>query len=193
MRSYCHAILHSGNLTRSVSTEHTQTLLTPALLTRFRKRSYPFYSYTRTPYIWSTREDLLAYESALQLEASVLGLIDRNVDGIPKEGSSGPLVERDLAHDPRSKVHLSTPVAEQNKENLREEEVTSENDGEQDPKAETDKIKHARIVSEIFERRIYPRWRELVHERKAVNAPCFSGLDRFDCGKFNHSTPSILN
>ena len=185
----CHASL--TNLTRPISTEHTQTLLTPALLTRFRKRSYPFYSYTRTPNIWSTREDLLAYESALQLEASVLGLIDRSVDGIRKEGSSGPLVERDLAHDPIDKVHLSTPVTEQNKENLREEEATSENDGEQEPKAETDKIKHARIVSDIFVTRIYPRWRELVRERKAVDGPCFSGLDRFDCGKFHHSIPSI--
>lgn len=46
-------------------------MLTAAILSTAKKREYAKYTYTRTADIWPTREDLIAYEEALALEAEV--------------------------------------------------------------------------------------------------------------------------
>jgi Fanconi-associated nuclease 1 len=52
-------------------TEHPAKLMVPALLTRFKKRTYPDYAFNRDPEIWTSRHHLLDYEKALELEALV--------------------------------------------------------------------------------------------------------------------------
>ncbi|KAK7455129.1 hypothetical protein VKT23_011000 [Stygiomarasmius scandens] len=48
------------------STQHLPSLLLPSLLTHFKKRTYPPYSYARSR-IWFNREEFLKYENALDI------------------------------------------------------------------------------------------------------------------------------
>ncbi|OBZ69278.1 hypothetical protein A0H81_10732 [Grifola frondosa] len=50
------------------STQQVSTLLTPCILTRAHKRSYASYLFARTANIWSSRDELLEYEEAIDLE-----------------------------------------------------------------------------------------------------------------------------
>lgn len=49
----------------------SNTILLPLILSRSKKRKYPDYAVTRTIEVFRSREHLLAYEAALQLEADI--------------------------------------------------------------------------------------------------------------------------
>lgn len=66
-------------------TEHPTALLLPELLNRFKKRSYSKIDYTRSNDIWSSREEVIAYEKALHLES----LLDEVIEG-PKDKDKAP-------------------------------------------------------------------------------------------------------
>jgi hypothetical protein len=51
--------------------DQAEAFLLPCILNRTRKRSYPSYSYCRSSTIFASRNELLSYEEALRLEASV--------------------------------------------------------------------------------------------------------------------------
>jgi hypothetical protein len=134
------------------STEYTQTLLTSALLTRFRKRFYPSYEYTRTADIWRTRDDLLAYEEALELEALVSGMID-GTSAFGQMNIASPAT-------PRLNVGASAVT--------KEETIPVDTEGAE-VKLESTKVQNARRVRDIFVRYIYPRWKELAQTRVAAD------------------------
>lgn len=54
-----------------VTEMESNTILLPLILSRSKKRKYPEYVATRTIEVFKSREHLLAYETALQLEADV--------------------------------------------------------------------------------------------------------------------------
>lgn len=53
------------------STQYTFQLLTASILAYSKKRNYGDYKARRTAGIWASREELIAYEDALKLEAEV--------------------------------------------------------------------------------------------------------------------------
>jgi Fanconi-associated nuclease 1 len=54
-----------------VTEMESNTILLPLILSRSKKRKYPDYTVTRTIQVFKSREHLLAYEAALQLEADI--------------------------------------------------------------------------------------------------------------------------
>ena len=145
------------------STEYTETLLTSALLTRFRKRFYPSYEYTRTADIWRTRDDLLAYEEALELEALVGGMID-GTSAFGQINTASPAT-------PRLNMGASTVTKEE------AIPVDTEGGNEAEMKLESAKVQNARRVRDIFVRYIYPRWKELAQTRVAADGETVQWLD----------------
>ena len=68
------------------SSDHpTGTLLLPAILTRFKKRTYADYTPKRNKCIWSSREELLEYEQALELRM----VLDEAVNPTPPKSRWG--------------------------------------------------------------------------------------------------------
>lgn len=67
--------------------------MVPALLTRFKKRTYPDYVFNRDPEIWTSRHHLLDYEKALELEALVDETLEAEVVSSAKiaESVSAPV------------------------------------------------------------------------------------------------------
>lgn len=52
-------------------TQYTTQLLTASILVYSKKRNYEDYKAHRTADIWASREELIAYEDALKLEADI--------------------------------------------------------------------------------------------------------------------------
>jgi Fanconi-associated nuclease 1 len=88
---------------RPSSTEHTPTLLTQSILACSKKRAYVAYEYCRTSNIWLSRDDLMAYEQALAIEAEIVALLD----GPGVLASTGPGRGRPLKG--KSPIKLETP------------------------------------------------------------------------------------
>ncbi|PPQ74783.1 hypothetical protein CVT26_004891 [Gymnopilus dilepis] len=92
-------------------TEHPTALLLPELLSRFKKRSYTKVDHTRSNNIWTSREEVLAYEKALHLET----LLDEVIEG-PKDKDKVPQTRnqsRPPAKEPITSAggkHLQTPL-----------------------------------------------------------------------------------
>jgi fanconi-associated nuclease 1 len=53
------------------STELSPKLMNASILSRFQKRFYPMYAHKRTTDIWTSREALLQYEEALEMQSKV--------------------------------------------------------------------------------------------------------------------------
>lgn len=65
-------LLQRINLVYFRSTEiESNSILLPLILSRSKKRKYPDYPATRSVEVFSSRDHLLAYEQALQLEADI--------------------------------------------------------------------------------------------------------------------------
>ena len=83
----------------------------PELLSRFKKRSYTKVDHTRSNNIWTSREEVLAYEKALHLET----LLDEVIEG-PKDKDKVPQTRnqsRPPAKEPITSAggkHLQTPL-----------------------------------------------------------------------------------
>ena len=56
-------------------TQYTPQLLTTSILAYSKRRNYEDYKARRTADIWASREELIAYEDALKLEAEVDDII----------------------------------------------------------------------------------------------------------------------
>ena len=183
------ALFRRANLVYFRSTQYTGDLLTPALLARAKKREYAAYVSTRTRDIWATREDLLAYEAALAVEAEVDILLEGTGFGraAPPDGS------RERSASSQTPVHLvgsdrsRTPVTpgERVRGAVAESPILIKGEvggGEE----ETERVRNARKVKEILER-VYPKWVDLV-QAKVETESRRKGLERFDCGT---STPVV--
>lgn len=158
-------------LTSHFSTQYAPTMLTPALLSRFKKRFYPQYKYVRREDIWPTREALVEYESALALEARVDGILE----------NSGPSRARSVASKtpgPQFKTPNTPALVARGKGKDKE---NCSMDDDDDLKADSPRVQDARLVKEIFES-IYLRWKGLV-AAKGEDEGRPAGLERFDSGE----------
>ena len=162
------------------STQYTEELLTPALLARAKKREYAAYTSTRTSDIWPTREALLAYEEALEIE----GKIDALLDGGSAWPNGGP--RRSTASRtpvPTAESRYRTPVTPRHATRAGSA-ATSDSPvvvkRELKVEEESERVRNARKVKELMET-VYPKWIDLVQTKREDN-PRRKGLERFDCG-----------
>jgi fanconi-associated nuclease 1 len=164
-------------------TQHTPTLLTPAILSRAKKRSYVPYEFKRTPDIWLNRADLIAFEEALSLEARV----DELLDGYPaasapaKRGRPAKSVTPAVNQTPARRVATQTPL--KTPASVYETPTKGGEDG--DGTMELNQRQQAaweviQLVNEIL-----PTWRDLVCVKGEVG-PRPGGLERFEAGRYPH-------
>ncbi|KAH7921382.1 hypothetical protein BV22DRAFT_1198248 [Leucogyrophana mollusca] len=191
-------VVRRANLIFFRSTQYTPDLLLPALLCRFNKRFYAAYECARTNDIWRTREDLLAYEAALELEGRVDAILggDTTVKGdrsiiseTPARATSHqfrtPVTPAKVPHAPAFSSPLVTPTVKgKGKANMpgidEDAEIDLKVNVEVDVKPESPRVRGARMVSEILDT-VYPQWEVLVKTKGEEDGRRF-GLERFDCG-----------
>ncbi|RDX56460.1 hypothetical protein OH76DRAFT_1550917 [Lentinus brumalis] len=174
------ALFRRANLVYFRSTQHSPDMLTPAILSRAKKRSYADYPYHRTPNIWPTRDDLIAYEEALMIEAEV----DVLLDGLTPSNSFGTRGRSSVSRTPApTGGRLKTPITPaKDRKGIDSPVVTSSTQkglgggGEE----ETVRQRNAREVKAILEG-LLQRWKDLVAD-KAEGDPRRRGLERFECG-----------
>ncbi|CDO73570.1 hypothetical protein BN946_scf185014.g40 [Trametes cinnabarina] len=174
------ALFRRANLVYFRSTQHTSELLTPALLARAKKRAYPTYPYARTPDIWRTRAELLAYEDALAVEAEVDALLE-NTTSAWGRGRDGSTMSRtpglSMGRPSRTPMTPATGACSVSTPGKKGVAIVAEEE------AESVRVKNARMVKEILEC-IYPRWETLVAEKRDVEDEdgWRKALQRFECG-----------
>ncbi|KAF8630450.1 hypothetical protein AX17_005427 [Amanita inopinata Kibby_2008] len=171
-------------------TEHPTSLLLPALLTSFKKRSYPQYTYVRDKSIWPTREDLLAYERALELEAELeeisIKLVEtsRELKAPAPAGSSVLVTPSKNQATPFKNVTPAnvlyfTPTTELEDRAENTPNVVEHLDVEEEEMS----IRKAKKVKELLYEKIYPKWQRLIdakcNGRYVTRKP---GLERFEPG-----------
>ncbi|KAH7909857.1 VRR-NUC domain-containing protein, partial [Hygrophoropsis aurantiaca] len=190
------SVIRRANLIFFRSTQYTPNLLLPALLCRFNKRFYPAYTYSRTDFIWRTREDLLAYEAALEVEGRIDAIFNGDATTTEKLSRNDKTPVRFTGHQFRTPI---TPVKTGNSSTFSgpmktpdvrykdkvhkcnvSEQTHMDFEPELDVKPEPQRIRAARLVLEIFEI-AYPQWKDLVQLKGEEDEKRF-GLERFDCG-----------
>lgn len=169
-------------------------LLTPALLSRFKKRNYTPYKHNRTAEAWISREDLLGYERALELDNLLDAIMEAQTEMVPNRATETPFSkERSLAtpatpsstHDFASwktpgdiSVRLSAPPML-----LRNADVP-----ELPQQQGTVKLRKELLIKNHLENWIYPTWQSYVAaETEQGVRPRPIGLERFDPGKLHSS------
>ncbi|KAL1944729.1 hypothetical protein VTO73DRAFT_3159 [Trametes versicolor] len=169
------ALFRRANLVYFRSTQHTPELLTPAVLARAKKWKFAEYVYARTPDIWRTRAELLAYEDALAVEAEVDDLLD-NVYGPGARGRDRSTMSRTPGPGrtktpvtPRKGTRVVADTPKGGKAIVQEDE-------------ESTRVKNARLVKDILESH-YPRWQALVDTKpEGDDDGRRNALQRFECG-----------
>lgn len=140
------------------------------MLVRCRKRHYSSYVYERTPTIFQSRDNYLAYEKALELDAEIAALGDAYDQQLlaREKSSSKPPFRR------------ATKTPADNKENASINATLVEDDEDIKPVSAPAqrRIHVANATLEIFHR-IYSRWKELV-SLLAEDEAREKGLERFE-------------
>ncbi|KAG1792211.1 uncharacterized protein HD556DRAFT_1432715 [Suillus plorans] len=183
------------------STQSSQALLLPSLLSRFKKRSYANIASTRTKDIWPTRDALLAYEQALEQEEIVDAMFAGNFAAVGAEREFKtpatdelrfktpvtPSAAPGAPQTPISTKTVQTPVsntfatpASSSKGRPQSRSGVSGNT----EKPDSVRVHRARLVKEIFEE-VYPHWQALVKmkdEGGLEGEERGYGLERFESG-----------
>ncbi|KAJ8594289.1 hypothetical protein M405DRAFT_918147 [Rhizopogon salebrosus TDB-379] len=153
------------------------TLLLPALLSRFKKRSYASVAPTRTRDIWPSREALFAYEEALEQESLIDAALAGDfaavgakrefktpaTDGLQSKIPVTPSTGSGVLQTPISMKTVQTPSS---------------------AKIDSVRVRGARIAKEIFEE-VFPHWQALVKvksEDDCAEKARGCGLERFESG-----------
>ncbi|KZT02315.1 uncharacterized protein LAESUDRAFT_706344 [Laetiporus sulphureus 93-53] len=170
------------------STEHTPSLMVPSILLRSKKRAYASYQHRRTTDIWLSREALLAYEEALELEAQVDALFQGGAPASSWRARSAatktpkPDPQRFRTPITPSKKRLpSTPSTRHSVcSKIEDESIELGMNllGKLDDKSP--RVRNARAVKEIWEG-VYPRWQDMLRVQDELPAR-EGGLERFECG-----------
>ncbi|KAK7694026.1 hypothetical protein QCA50_003602 [Cerrena zonata] len=162
------------NLVYFRHTQHTPTFLTPSILAKARKRTYANYITERTLIIWPTRDALIEYEKALELEAQV----DALLDGLTSfRGRSRTAVSKTPV--PRTR---SRPATESPSKRRSTRSGIAQEDAEYDPVVESPRVQAARGVLVVFEE-VYPKWERLVAaDNDSNNEERWNSIRRFECG-----------
>jgi fanconi-associated nuclease 1 len=184
------------------SIEYPKSFLVPSLLTSFKKRTYPQYSYNRDPTIWATRQDLLDYVEALRLEAA----IELEMQGRPEQtdlktpipGSGKPSatpVPRTRATPFRTPLNSIDPSHETATPLPANEESGMDPPGtENETEVNNPKAVRALAIKELFDCRIWPRWKELLETKDGQPMEDRTpGLVRFEPGKLRQLIATLRN
>lgn len=156
--------------------------MTAAILARAKKRTYATYVETRTPNIWSARQELLDYEEVIDIEAR----IDELAGGL---GGSARARSRSVA----SRTPVPTFASPLKKVKGEEGETRFLPDasyvlGDGDGEKESMRVQDAKQVKAIFEK-WYDRWKKLVAQQGNEEGRK-QGLERFHCGELLYRTLS---
>ncbi|KAI8989721.1 VRR-NUC domain-containing protein [Trametes punicea] len=179
------ALFRRANLVFFRSTQHTPELLTPALLARAKKRAYAAYLYARTPDIWRSRAELLAYEDALATEAEVDALLEFT-SGTGYGAGRGARERSTASRTPGLGARWKTPATPGGKVGSVVADISAGARGARGGETEEEesvRVKNARMVKEILEC-VYPRWQALVSTKPEVEDDDGrrKALQRFECG-----------
>jgi len=192
-------------------TQPSQSLLLPALLSRFKKRCYASVASTRTRDIWPTREALLAYEEALRQEEIVDAVLAGDfaavemkrefktpgADGLQFRTPVTPSTDPGVLKTPSSTKTVRVPASER-KGRLRSESALKTSASVKIEKSDSVRVLGARIVKNILEE-VYPHWEALVKvkcEDACAEKVKRYGLERFESGMnifFIHQIYTIFN
>ncbi|KAG2037349.1 hypothetical protein BDR03DRAFT_920111 [Suillus americanus] len=190
-----HRLVRRANIIYFRLTQSSQSLLLPALLSRFKKRSYASIASTRTKDIWPTRDALLAYEQALEQEEIVDAAFAGNFAAVGAEREFKtpaadelrfktpvtPNVAPGALQTPLSTKTVQTPVSNTFAT------PASNSKGKAQVKIESSdsvRVRGARLVKEIFEE-VYPYWQALVKMKSEGGLEGKErgyGLERFESG-----------
>lgn len=197
------------------STEHPTSVLLPALLTGFKKRTYPEYKYCRDSAIWGSREELIKYEEALELEAWIDEVMETGGEGtggqaamaaaktpgagrrsLVSPATPGPGVGRGnmvaLLKTPGSSSRLKGLVGVKEELDVKDtDDLRKELEAVYEVKEEvkeTIQIQRARMVKKLFEEVVYEHWKKIVSvkEEQAMRERT-PGLERFEPGECHDS------
>ncbi|KAF9532855.1 VRR-NUC domain-containing protein [Crepidotus variabilis] len=176
------------------STEHPTDLLQPALLSIFKKWNYPQYISKRTPDVWISREELLEYEQALELNALLDEILDEQNELVPKRTTKMPsvglgrtsFVTPARGGDRSLTTPLKTPGSIGSRQSATPVLGWGDNASVFDEplhEEESMKVTRHRIMKQHFFEWIQPRWRDYVARDSELGVrPRDIGLERFDAG-----------
>jgi fanconi-associated nuclease 1 len=173
-------------------TEYLTSLMLPALLTVFKKRNYPPYEHMRDGNIWTSREDILEYEKALEAEKALEQIMETSADTGGRRATKTPGCGRDAFVTPvpgrAFTISLTTPgsvadVCRSETPRTKKEEETDYTYHE--PEAEEHTVttisKNQKIVNCLMDY-IFPKWRELLLIRETRGQSRSAALERFETG-----------
>ena len=167
----------------------------PALLTVFKKRNYPPYEHTRDSNIWTSREDILEYEKALEAEKALEQIMETPAETGRRRATKTPGCGRDefVTPVPR-RAFTSTPITPDSvtlafassPQTKKEEETDHTVLGVDEPEVEEQMAtafpKNQKMVN-CLKACIFPKWRELLSIREAQEVQSKSvALERFETG-----------
>ncbi|KAJ6497648.1 VRR-NUC domain-containing protein [Mycena sanguinolenta] len=180
---YLHTLMIRLHIIWFRSTEFPQSLFQPALLAAFKKLTFAEYEHVRDPEIWPTREQYLDYEGGLKVEA----MIDELLKPEPKAGRAAKTPVPDICQrfvTPGTPgldfirgltTPLRTPGAQTDAPD--DDEAL-----EFDVTDEAPSWQKARIVKNIFEEHVWPKWEELLSAASEPKRERKPGLERFEAG-----------
>jgi Fanconi-associated nuclease 1 len=197
----------------SCSTQLPDKILTPSLLACVKKRFYPSYTFTRTSDIWKTRDDLLNFEKALELEAKLSEYLDTS------GGITGSRRGKSVAKAPTPRMDQQTKVshAHARTEDIFQTTTSDGHDttavtpgpddgkrGENSVSVEEDlvvspRVRDAMSIKAVFES-VYEVWKALLSEnadnvdadKVEQEARRRRGLRRYECGTSCQFHPTRL-
>ncbi|KAI0664677.1 VRR-NUC domain-containing protein [Cubamyces menziesii] len=173
-------LFQRANLVFFRSTQYTPELLTPALLSRAKKRAYAPYPYARTRDIWRTRDDLLAYEAALKAEAEVDALLE-NASGAGAWARGRSTISGSRTPAVGGRTAPMTPATKRRR--VTETPTSVRGEAEEEEEEESMRVKNARLVVRVLES-VLPHWRALVAQNAETEDDDGrrKALQRFECG-----------
>ena len=167
----------------------------PALLTVFKKRNYPPYEHTRDGNIWTSRDDILEYEKALEAEKALEQIMETPVDTSGRRATKTPGCGRDEFVTPIPRrtftIPLTTPdsVTDTRSSMMPTKEEETDHTylvNPDEPDAEDETVtaisKNQKMIIYLRDC-IFPKWRELLSIREAQAGQSRSAaLERFETG-----------
>lgn len=169
----------------------------PALLTVFKKRNYPSYEHKRDGNIWTSRDDILEYEKALEAEKALEQIMETPTDVGGRRATKTPGYGRDEFVTPAPRRAFTTPLITPGSvtdtcrsKMLKKEEETDPTylANVNEPEAEAEEqtvtaISKAQKMVNCLKDCIFPKWRELLLIREAQAGQSRSAaLERFETG-----------
>ena len=171
-------------------------LLKPALLSTFKKRNYTPYKHNRTAEAWASREDLLEYERALELDDLLDAIMKEQAPTALKRASKTPFPKgRSLATPvtPSSTCDFASPMKTPVCISFRQSAPPVLDVSEFAEQQEYVKLRKELVIKKHLEDWIYPTWQNYVaSETEQGVRPRPIGLERFDPGNFLFSQDGIL-